>query len=531
MIRFTFIFLCLLHGAFARAEISPLTQVALGAATKLEQAKAQLAELRARIEADTLPLSRKLNELEQKLASTKGEFENVDRVLASKQLENTNLQSAVKLKNEENAYLASILDEFTRGFETRLFPGEAGRYKPIVTEAKLAMTNPDMGSSDKFARQIAVVKAALTRVEDLVGGALYRGEAVDSKGNLIKGTFAVMGPAAFFSSEYGDVHGLAVAQTSSPNPLVRDIPSPDEMGEPHEKVMAWFSKKFGKADHENRPGVTALVANADAWLPYDPSKGAALRDMVKKFNVIETFIHGGWIMWPILLASVAAFTVVLERTFFIFNEGRKRSRKKLDQFFAKCEKHDLDGAVAISKSTKDFVVVALGYALANRETSLHSALVYSSQTTIKKFTRGLAVLDTVITLAPMLGLLGTVTGMMGSFQAISGDNGNPTAVMGGISEALIATAAGLGIALVCLLPYNYLNAKIEEAQKDLETAAARLEILIQVAEQVAAERKHFQDNPPPAAPAGGTGAATLTRMESGSATPKTQPGIDEALPA
>ena len=64
--------------------------------------------------------------------------------------------------------------------------------------------------------------------------------------------------------------------------------------------------------------------------------------------------------------------------------------------------------MAISKSTKDFVVVALGYALANRETSLHSALVYSSQTTIKKFTRGLAVLDTVITLAPMLGLLGTL---------------------------------------------------------------------------------------------------------------------------
>ncbi|MFZ4593810.1 MAG: MotA/TolQ/ExbB proton channel family protein [Verrucomicrobiaceae bacterium] len=487
-----------------------------GSASRLEEATKQLADLRLRIESDTLPLTKQLNELEQKLGKTKTEFEDVDRVLASRQLENTNLTSSVKLKNEENAYLASIMDEFTRGLETRLFPGEVPRFKPIIDEAKLVMTNTDMGAGDKFKRQIAVVKAALARVEDLVGGSRFPGKAVDSKGNVVEGTFAMVGPGAYFAAKFGDLSGIAVAQTSSPNPLVRDIPSPADTAAPHEKLMMWFEKMMNKQDTHNRPGVMAVIASAEGWLPMDPSRGAALRDLVHKFNLIETFIHGGWIMWPILFASVAAFTVVLERGFFIFNENRKRSRKMQDLFFLKCEKHDLDGAVLVAKSTKDFVVRALGYALEHRDSSLHSALIYSSQTAIKRFTRGLPVLDTVITLAPMLGLLGTVTGMMGSFQAISGSDGNPTAVMAGISEALIATAAGLGIALISLLPYNYLNAQIEDAQKDMETASARLELLIQVSEQFAIEKARISNLPPPS-PQSGSTLKTMTQTKPGPA--------------
>jgi biopolymer transport protein ExbB len=481
-------------GPFSSAQT--LTEAVESSRTRVEEAKTQLAALRAKIESETLPLSKKLSQMEIDVAGRRAQSQDVDRTLSVKQLENTNLQSTVKLKNEENAYLASILDEFVRGFESRLFSGEAPRYKPIVEEAKLAMGNQDLGSSDKFARQIAAVKAATARLQELVGGARYPGRAVDLKGNLMSGSFAIIGPAAFFASEFGDVTGLAIQQATSPNPLIRPIPLEGEMGEPHEKFLHWVSGFFSKAEHEGRPGVKELVSGTEGWMALDPSRGAALAGLVKKFNVIETFIHGGWIMWPILFASIAAFAVVFERIFFMMNESRKRSPRKQEMFFAACEKQDMDKAIEISKSTKDFVVRALGYALEHRDTSLHGALVYSSQSALKKFTRGLVVLDTVITLAPMLGLLGTVTGMMGSFQSISGDNGNPTAVMGGISEALIATAAGLGIALVCLLPYNYLNAKIEEAQKDLEVASARLELLIQVAEQVAQVRKRLEEDPP-----------------------------------
>jgi biopolymer transport protein ExbB/TolQ len=84
----------------------------------------------------------------------------------------------------------------------------------------------------------------------------------------------------------------------------------------------------------------------------------------------------------------------------------------------------------------------------------------------------------VITLAPLLGLLGTVTGMMGSFSLIGGELSAPGAITGGIAEALIATAFGLGIAITSLIPFNVLNARMEDARHEIESAAKELELLV-----------------------------------------------------
>ena len=124
---------------------------------------------------------------------------------------------------------------------------------------------------------------------------------------------------------------------------------------------------------------------------------------------------------------------------------------------------------------------ALGYALAHRETSLESAILYAQAQELKRFRRGIPILDTVITLAPLLGLLGTVTGMMGSFSLIGGELSSPGAITGGIAEALIATAFGLGIAITALLPFNFLNTKTEVARHELESAATQLELLVKPA--------------------------------------------------
>jgi biopolymer transport protein ExbB len=98
---------------------------------------------------------------------------------------------------------------------------------------------------------------------------------------------------------------------------------------------------------------------------------------------------------------------------------------------------------------------------------------------LNRFNRGLSILDTVITLAPLLGLLGTVTGMIRAFSLLGGQElGAPTAITGGIAEALIATAFGLLIAIIALLPFNFLNAKMEEARHEIEDAASRMDALL-----------------------------------------------------
>jgi biopolymer transport protein ExbB len=80
------------------------------------------------------------------------------------------------------------------------------------------------------------------------------------------------------------------------------------------------------------------------------------------------------------------------------------------------------------------------------------------------------------TSAPLLGLLGTVTGIMGSFSSIGGSELAVEKVTGGIGEALIATAFGLGIAIITLIPYNWFHSKVASLQHDIETAANNVEV-------------------------------------------------------
>ena len=95
--------------------------------------------------------------------------------------------------------------------------------------------------------------------------------------------------------------------------------------------------------------------------------------------------------------------------------------------------------------------------------------------------RRLVVLDTVITLAPLLGLLGTVLGMISAFRIISvSGTSHPAGITGGVAEALIATASGLAIAIVCLIGYNWCRDKLRQVMEEIELRATQLENLVAV---------------------------------------------------
>ncbi len=151
----------------------------------------------------------------------------------------------------------------------------------------------------------------------------------------------------------------------------------------------------------------------------------------------------------------------------------------VEEVFDSAERGELDQAAAKGEKSRDFVARMLAHGLKNRGKSLSGALLQAAGRELKRFNRGLSVLDTVITLAPLLGLLGTVTGMIRSFGLLGNrELEAPTVITGGIAEALIATAFGLGIAIVALIPFNYLNARLEEARHELEDAATRLELAL-----------------------------------------------------
>jgi biopolymer transport protein ExbB len=195
--------------------------------------------------------------------------------------------------------------------------------------------------------------------------------------------------------------------------------------------------------------------------------------------MFELFQKGGPIMWPLLLASAISIGVVVERLLFIFREKRSRDTDVVEKILTFSEKSDIASAIKTGERTKDFVAKTLVYGLTHYEKSFSNALLGAANKELKRFSYGLPVLDTIITLAPLLGLLGTVTGMIHAFGLLGGQELEaPSVITGGIAEALIATAFGLGIAIVSLIPFNYLNARLEEARHEIEDACNNLELLL-----------------------------------------------------
>ncbi len=194
------------------------------------------------------------------------------------------------------------------------------------------------------------------------------------------------------------------------------------------------------------------------------------------FHFIE---KGGPIMWPLLLTSVVSLSIVIERLWFIMSVATRRQPQIVDAIFSNVEKGDVPAAIKAGENSSDFVAATLMYGLQQKDRSISSALLRASNHHLKRFNQGLSALDTIITLSPLLGLLGTVTGMIRAFGLLGGrELDSPTVITGGIAEALIATAAGLGIAIIALIPFNYLNARLEEARNELEDAATHLELLL-----------------------------------------------------
>ena len=195
---------------------------------------------------------------------------------------------------------------------------------------------------------------------------------------------------------------------------------------------------------------------------------------------MELFAHGGIIMWPILIVSFVGVTVAIERSLFIWRETSSREPEVVEKMLEHVEQGDVESAIALGKKSKDYLARILCYALTHRDQSLSNGFIRASNQELQRFQQGVAVLDTVITAAPLLGLLGTVTGMMRTFGEMTGGDlaAAANSMMGGIAEALIATACGIFIAILGLLPFNILNSRAEQAKHEISDVSNALELIL-----------------------------------------------------
>lgn len=196
--------------------------------------------------------------------------------------------------------------------------------------------------------------------------------------------------------------------------------------------------------------------------------------------MLDYFFKGGPIMYPLLLCSMVSFTVTIERIIFWIREETRRDQDVVNEILNLAEKSDYENAVEIARGCGDYVAKVLLSGLLHRDFSLTNALEMAAAREIKRMTSYLTILDTMITMAPLLGILGTVIGIIDSFDLLGAAGiEHPSAVTAGIAQALITTATGLAIAILTLIPYNYFLSKKDDAILSIEECGTNLEIVFE----------------------------------------------------
>jgi biopolymer transport protein ExbB len=186
-------------------------------------------------------------------------------------------------------------------------------------------------------------------------------------------------------------------------------------------------------------------------------------------------VKGGWMMLPLAICSLVSVTIIIERFLFF---GRIRGAHRAEEVLTLVHKRRVDEALAVSEEAPLPVMRVLRTGLTHSPEP-SGAMESAGVSELSFMRRGLPALDTIITLSPLLGLLGTIIGMMNSFNVMAMSGlGQPHAITGGVAEALVCTAAGITVAVITLIPYNYFLARIEREAEAIEAYATRLELAL-----------------------------------------------------
>ncbi len=193
--------------------------------------------------------------------------------------------------------------------------------------------------------------------------------------------------------------------------------------------------------------------------------------------MLEIIKSGGWLMWPIMLCSVLSMALVGERLWAL-RKSRIIPEHLVAQIWGwkKSKQLTAEKVVTLRKSSALGAVLAAG--LVNMEHSrevMKESIEETGRHVAHSLERYLTTLGTIASITPLLGLLGTVIGMIKVFNAILQEGvGDPNVLAGGISEALITTAAGLSVAIPTLIFYRYFRGKIDALVIEMEQESIKL---------------------------------------------------------
>ncbi|MDA7512231.1 MotA/TolQ/ExbB proton channel family protein [Verrucomicrobia bacterium] len=413
----------------------------------LESALTVLSASQKKIADEKVPLSKRINELEARVIEKRQELSRLERSSDNQLVELNALKTQTKGLNEEKAYLNGLISEYAQLFETRIYITEVDTYQSAVRALQSASKNPDLSPGDFADAQVALLDASIDRLESLIGGKKFTSDALAPSGVLENGEVILMGPFAVFASSDTASAGLAQLQLGSPKPTVVDL------GAERTAVIRQLSDA-GKGE-----------------FPVDPTMGNALKIAATQDNLIEHMKKGGPVMLPIVGLGLTAVLIALMK-WLQLSSIKLATPADLQLILSQIRTDNAPKALKHIDTMKGYVGDVLKSAVENRNEKKEylEEIMYEKMLSAKPaLERWIPLIALTAATAPLLGLLGTVTGMINTFNMITVfGTGDPRMLSGGISEALITTKFGLVVAVPALICHAFVTRKVKGVLGSME---------------------------------------------------------------
>ncbi len=427
-----------------------LTQAKQSIREDLDAAVEEYAELQAQIREEKIPLSRELNRLEREAREKERELRTVERRRDASQNTLLELNEKVEQIQENIDYMENLLNDFNRRFEATINIAEKQLYQDQIEAVKenAASTEKDIPYETLFEAQSKVVSLALDRVEETIGGRMFQGEAIVEGGESKSGTFMITGPASFFSSDDGIVSGL-VDRRKPTRPKILTIGFEQE--------------------------IANVASTGSGVLPQDPTLNDAVEITINQTTLEDELRAGGVWIWPIIAFFLLSMLIGLYKFFAVFSVS-KPSETVLQEILTLVNEGKKDEAMNRAQAVKGpfglLMVDAVTFSGDSREL-LEEVLYERMLETQPRLESLLPFIAVTAATAPLLGLLGTVTGMINTFEQITlFGTSDASKLAGGISEALITTKYGLITAIPALILHALLARRAQGVMATMEKFSA-----------------------------------------------------------
>ncbi len=419
------------------------SRAAASARRDLDDALARLAAQRHSIAEEKIPLAEELRSVTAEVQQERRRAEMARKERDSRIYDLNALEARNRAAREETAYIENLLTDYASQFEARLHLAETGRYSNVLDPA---LTATESTAEERIANRLKLADAALDRLEAVLGGDRFQGEVLTENGDLTAGTFALFGPLAYFSAADGKSHGVSISGRSL-QPRLHQV-----------------SGKFAK-------GIGSLLSEGSGLAPVDVSLGNAIAFEATRDSLWGHIRKGGFWVYPIMLLAVAATAAAFVKWRQIAAIKPPPDRLVPD-LLAMVERGDREAALAAVDSlphpSKNMLREGILHAREPREI-VEEVLYEQWLEQQPKLQKWLTLIGVTAATAPLLGLLGTVTGMITTFGFIQVlGTGDAKKLSAGIYEALITTEFGLVVAIPALLLHALLNRRVHGILNSME---------------------------------------------------------------